>query len=249
MLTKDYYIWLRDYLPIVTYVNGKRYIAKAIYKPSYMYVEESKPLNSAGREIPAKLGLRFSELPLIWDGGNLTHNWKGIGIITKRLLKDNKKFNERQIRYLLKKHLGLRKIIFIDEEPFDKTGHVDGVVRFVKHNVLIVGSYPIEYKKGHKYLEYIAELLKHKLGKNFQIVRIPNEYPENKYYQGIPSAWGNRINYLQDYKKIYLPVYGLRKNDEEAINTISDLGFTVIPVRCDKLSRMGGVLNCITWQY
>lgn len=239
---KNHKIWIRDYYPIT---NGKQYIAKAIYKPSYMPVYESKPLHLIGRSI-----INCTKIPLVWDGGNLTHNGYGVAIITEKLLKDNKKkFTKDDIELIIKKNLGFRKLIFIHKEWGDVTGHVDGMVRFIDRYILVVASYPEDYKSGYKFYTELANFLRLKLGTKYKIIRLINEKPENKKYQGIPSAWGNRINFLQVIKTIFLPVYGVKINDTKAISTFENEGFKVITVRCDKISPMGGVLNCVSWEH
>lgn len=214
-----------------------------------MPVYESKPLDKAGWNLADKLNINCSELPLILDGGNITHNGYGTAIITEQIVKDNKNFSRVKIKNLLKEKLGLHQVIFIKKEWGDVTGHVDGMMRFISRNKLVVSSYPDSYKYGCKFYDDIVKYLKFKLGKKYKIIRLMNEVPENKKCEGIASAWGNRVNFLQVGKLIYLPVYGIPLQDELAIKTLENEGFKVIPVRCDELSRMGGVLNCITWQY
>jgi len=214
-----------------------------------MPVYESKPLDKAGWDLADKLNINCSELPLILDGGNITHNGYGIAIITEQIVKDNKKLSQIKIKDLLKEKLGLHQVVFIKKELGDVTGHVDGMVRFISRYKIVVSSYPDSYKYGYKFYDCIVKYLKSKLGNKYKILRLINEIPENKKYEGIPSAWGNRVNFLQVGKLIYLPVYGIHLHDELARKTLEQEGFKVFPVRCDKLSRMGGVLNCITWQY
>lgn len=214
-----------------------------------MPVYESLPLDKAGWELADKLNINCSELPLVLDGGNITHNDYGTAIITEQIFKDNTKLSRSKIKRLLMEKLGLRQVIFIKKEWGDVTGHIDGMARFISRYRLVVSDYPKSYKYGCKFYDEIVKYLKSKLGKKFKIIRLINEIPENKKCQGIPSAWGNRINFLQVGKIIYLPVFGISANDSLAIITLKNEGYKVIPVRCDKLSRMGGVLNCITWQY
>lgn len=249
MSINDSSIWIRDWAPIVTQVFSKTYVSKAIYKPSYMPVYESKPLDKAGWELADKLNINCSELPLILDGGNITHNRYGTAIITEQIIKDNINLTLLEIKKLLRLKLGLKNVIIVKKEWGDVTGHIDGMVRFISRYKLVVSSYPEKYKYGCQFYDDVVKYLKLKLGKKYKFMRIINEIPENRKYEGIPSAWGNRVNFLLVDKLIYLPVYGIKDNDKKAIVTLEDEGFKVIPVKCEKLSRFGGVLNCITWQY
>ncbi len=214
-----------------------------------MPVYESKPLDKAGWDLADKLNIKCSELPLILDGGNITHNGYGTAIITEQIVKDNKNLSRVKIKNLLKEKLGLHQVIFIKKEWGDVTGHVDGMMRFISRYKLVVSSYSESYKYGCKFYDNIVMFFKSILGKKFKIIRLINEIPEDKKSEGIPSAWGNRVNFLQVDKLIYLPIYGVPLHDKQAKKTFEKEGFKVIPVRCDELSRLGGVLNCITWQY
>lgn len=72
--------------------------------------------------------------------------------------------------------------------------------------------------------------------------------PEGGCRGGIPSAFGNYVNFLRVRGLVVLPSYGLPE-DELARKIIADLLPTtdVCILDCAELSREGGVLNCATW--
>ena len=88
------------------------------------------------------------------------------------------------------------------------------------------------------------------LQKEFKVVRICNANPKQLGGENIASAYGNYINYFRIGNKIFLPQYGIADMDKKAKEEYEKF-FTVIPIcyDIDKLSDLGGVLNCITWSY
>ncbi len=149
------------------------------------------------------------------------------------------------------KYLGINNLVFIDTEPGDKTGHIDGTARFLDETTLAVAAYPAMYKLENKRLDDNEAYLAEKLGPAFTIFRIPNGPIEMRKTEGIDSARGNHLNFLRVGKYLFLPCYG-DNEDEEArieINTHQS-GIKVVPVGGEnviELSRFGGVFNCISW--
>ena len=74
--------------------------------------------------------------------------------------------------------------------------------------------------------------------------------------EGIASAFGNHLNFLRLGNKILFPYYNheiskepIEKFKSELIR--SQIDIEVVPIEIPglkELARMGGVLNCITWQ-
>ncbi|MCI0473120.1 MAG: agmatine deiminase family protein, partial [Ignavibacteria bacterium] len=148
---------------------------------------------------------------------------------------------------------GIKKLIIFPVEPGDVTGHIDGVVRFANSNTIIAGDYPPGYREGYEYCRKIKTILEEELP-DFGIVSLRNEVPEdlNKNVS-MPSATGNHVNFLLIENKLFMPDYELNA-DDIAYNTLIEnlTGVEVIRVKSKYLTRIskdGGVLNCITWQF
>ena len=198
-------IWIRDWAPILARdENGITTAIKFIYSPQYQTQKESKYGKEAGKKLAEILYIPVIEIPLILDGGNFTHNGKGIGIVTNRIISDNEDYSITEIKDIFRKYLGIEKLIFIPVEPGDITGHIDGSVRFVNENTLLVGVYPDEYRKDENsisFFEYeeakmftirLANNLKKELGNKFRIVKVTNaipHYPKRK--NDFSPAFGN----------------------------------------------------------
>jgi agmatine/peptidylarginine deiminase len=76
------------------------------------------PLEVAGHEI-------------VLDGGNFIHNGQRTAITTNRIIADNENLFVQQIRDVFWMRLNIENLLIIPVEPGDRTGHVDGIVRFI----------------------------------------------------------------------------------------------------------------------
>jgi len=253
-------IWIRDFAPI-TIIQGELKTALQFeYAPSYVEKKDHKYLlqdHNAGETLWMKLkGDGVGSMYFKWDMGNLTHNGNGHAIVTNRLIADNQSVNiEHELRPMLHVFTGFKNIHFIPTEHDDKTGHVDGMVRFIDEKVLVVGSYPLGVE-NHNLMDMVAEELKQDLGSEFTVLRLENGIPEDYESEGVGSAYGNHMNFLRINDTILFPYYSDDISKEPMNGFVSDLKYNnisinVIPVDIPELkdlARLGGVLNCISWQ-
>ena len=105
--------------------------------------------------------------------------------------------------------LNINNLIILPEEPGDETGHINGMVRFVKGKTVIVGSYPESWSKDKRFMDFIAEKHKKELGDVYRIIRVPNGIPPGEKSEGIASAVGNHINFLRFGNRLFLSCYGI----------------------------------------
>lgn len=243
-------IWLRDYCGLPAR-NGTASpcVCKFRYRPLYLSRDEAEAGDAAGRELAAALGLLARDVPLVLDGGNLTHDGAGTAIVTDRILADNMPKSAPEIRELLRLNCGVQRLILVPEEPGDSTGHVDGMVRFLGPGLVAVGAYPDAYPEGKVFMDGLAETLGEELGPGYRIVRVPNDEPEDVCTEGIASAAGNRVNFLRVGNLCLVPGYGTpgdRGAAETLRNAMPQLDLRLVS-GCTELARAGGVLNCISW--
>jgi len=253
-------IWIRDYAPLISQECGVNIPVKFLYRPSYVggkYGDYIKDEDKLGEKLGIELvygGIRFVEF--IWDMGNLTHNGAGVAIISNKFIADNQENNvEHELKPILHVFCGFSKIIFIPTEPGDKTGHVDGMVRFIDEKVLVVGAYP-PGSRNHTFMNILTKNLSQDLGDDYTIIRLENGECEDLETEGIASAYGNHMNFLRLGNKILMPSYGQAISQKPIDMFKNDLAFhnldiEVVPVEISEikdLARLGGVLNCITWQ-
>ncbi len=214
---KPYDIWIRDWSPLCAVDDsGKSIYIKAKYSPAYLDYNEADPCDNAGQvlaELSNNENIRF---PLVWDLGNITHNGNGTAIATKRIISDNEGFSEKGIQDLFNQMLGINKLIFIDEEPGDATGHVDGLIRFIGENRLIIARYPAICVEENKYIDGVKQQIQMESGNSFEFIDIPNGLFIDESDEGVPSSFGNHINYLHLGSSLLMPTYGI-DSDEAAL--------------------------------
>lgn len=244
-------IWIRDFAPLQVRTAEEYVLVKQHYAPFY-FKRNDQEYAKAGNELTKNLNQlikkRVIQLgnkpdPLIIDGGNPTVNGDGMAITTDRIISDNRSYAIEEIRRIFKEKLGISELIVLPVEPGDVTGHVDGMVRFISRQVVVVADYPEEYPEGRKFYNTIASSL---TDKGLTVVRLLNAIPlETK---GFPPATGNYINFLRIENKILLPRY---KGQESLFNkakaTLESYVSEVIGIDCDLLAKKGGVLNCISY--
>jgi len=235
-------IWIRDWAPVVVKnESGKSAGIKAIYRPRYVPRSSALRLDDlAGTALASLLGLPLTNVPLVWDFGNLAYNGRGNAIITNRLIGDNETLSIDAIRNILHKKLEFARIIFIPVEPGDATGHTDGTIRFLDENRLLIAQYPKSYALGHKFMEEQMEFFFARLG--VELVRMPQPTPEDHMAEGIGSAFGCYMNYLRYGNTVFMPNYGIR-HDSKANRILRNAGMTVVPIRSRHIIH-SDISNC-----
>jgi agmatine deiminase len=250
-------IWIRDFGPFYVSFLGKVKAVKSIYTPTYLKtnreLEGAEHNNVLGYLMAhGSKGELEDDINLVWDGGNIAYNAAGFAIITNRLISDNEGRSIENIKANLKEKLFLDDILFVPVEPGDDTGHVDGLIRFVDPDTVIIGQYQETYEDQNIYCDQITEMLRSARPK-VKIHRLTNGYTNESRY-GIASAVGNYLNFLRVGEVFFVPQYGgtyaqLDAGAIELFQKIAGDPQKVIAVEgCAVLAEYGGVLNCITKQ-
>lgn len=249
-------IWFRDYMPVKR--NDGKYVLFN-YDPFYLkpkWQHKLTPWNNIV-SICKKLNVKFIDgIEIKLDGGNVVSGF-GKAIITNIVFKENAVSNNpsEQATFIekLNKYLDY-EIIIIPHQPDDPLSHSDGVVRFLDRKTVLVNDFSsVSNPKLRESKSYLNSFFG-RLGKNgLNIIQIPYSPIYEKGDDGIPSATGIYINYLETEKTIFLPQFGdnLIEKDAEALESFTELfkevKKNVVPVKADEIARKGGVLNCVTW--
>jgi agmatine deiminase len=237
LLAKTCDVWARDYCPIQ--VQGKRFV-KFRYCPDYLQGRYERLIthDDVCKQMEDLGNIQNPEI--ILDGGNVVSS-RSKAILTDKVFRENPNWKQNRLRSKLAELLQVDQCVMIPQETGDTIGHSDGVVRFLKENLVVVNDYSkVDPAYGRRLRTALA---KHGL----EIKTLPH-FREDRSEDGIPSALGNYINFLRVGNLIVVPAYG-KPEDEKACRTLERLcpKATVIPLNCVKLSRKGGVLNCVTW--
>ncbi len=231
--TKD--IWCRDYMPVE--IGPGRYV-QFQYRPAYLKGCPQLRTENAG----ALLRLRNCKSSrLVIDGGNIV-GYGGTAILTNRVYQDNPRVGRAALRRRLCEELEIKKLIVVPTEPGDILGHADGVLRFVDERTMVVNDYRMVAPAYGQAIE--AVLRRH----GFATVRCPYKPSNAVGPDGIPSAVGVYINFLQTKRVVFCSIFG-QKADDRALRLLEEVfpKLRVVPINCRELADCGGVLNCVTW--
>lgn len=224
-------IWLRDFMPVQT--RSGRWISFR-YEPSYLdgYSELRTDFR---RDIAAYLNLPVVYSDINLDGGNIVFSpSRRIVIVSDRILLENPEIPTDHLLEQLEQLLEAR-ILLIPSLKSDRTGHADGMVRFVDETIVIGNSVPA--RNG------LEQRIQRTLESHGLTVL---DFP----YWDAPgdSAVGCYLNYLETENCVFLPVFGL-KQDHTAIDAAKRIfSKPVVPVLLREVARDGGCLNCISWE-
>jgi agmatine deiminase len=251
-------VWCRDYMPVKS-ASGE--YVRFTYHPEYMRGIKKYENNFPDVEmILQKIGLEATPSEIALDGGAIEIFGKK-GIVSDRVFRDNKNKTSAEIYSELKDLLALDQLIVIPQYPYDFTGHVDGLVRFIDENRVVVNDLNKELKQSEADENQYRKKLIENWVYAFQSALISagleiNELPVSVKENGSPnSGEGIYINFLLLPDLIIMPVYGdekekeVMKIDDAAMEKLAGLYDVrkVIKVNAKKLSQMGGMINCVTW--
>lgn len=125
---------MRDFSPVLP-----KHQVKFSYKPKYLKSKDAKFVESEFMKVWGKMDVQFKRSELILDGGNVVDNNSNKVIISERIFLENKGKTPQVLQNELGNLLSA-KVAFIPD-PEDTTGHADGIVAFLKDDVLLIGDY------------------------------------------------------------------------------------------------------------
>lgn len=231
-------VWIRDVAPVIT-----TRLVKFKYKPQYLDNDVSEDLNQSFSEWLNEKNFNVKYSNLVLDGGNVVWNKKDTIIVTNRILEDNPNLTKNEIIEQLKEELKVKHVILINPEPGDILAHADGMVKFINKDTLFIS----DFLGDSNFRKKIENTIKQEVP-NMKFIVMTSAYTEQGQYDNdIASAKGLYINILETNEAYYVPQFGLNK-DKTMLNFIKNhTDKPVIPINIDKLSTMGGAMNCLTW--
>jgi agmatine deiminase len=265
-------VWCRDFMPIQ--VGPQRFV-QFLYAPRYLVEDDLSwdYITPPGLVYPPWLRAlppdRVRVVPLVLDGGSVIGNER-VALVSERIFRDNIGWApcalaRGALARVLARELCVEHVEFVPEPPDDFTGHLDGSIRIVSADRVVVGipphgdGYipPADHLGLYRHaLEYARLLIAIAQDLGFQVIELidvsylaPECPPDN--VQGLYA------NFLQlGPCNIYLPQWGiqLQQYDEIALHELVEAGFHVIPVPAHEFAEdpdlAGGAINCVTssWQ-
>lgn len=234
-------IWCRDYLPVQ--VNEDKFV-QFVYDPEYMQGKWKRFITEP-KFVTKTIGIKPIPSMLKIDGGNVVRSSKKV-ILTKKILKENEGIEKNELKAILLKELDVEKVILIPHEPYDYTGHADGMIRFIDENTVLLNDFS-------QVSEAFERKIKQRLESNnlkYEILTYKPYHKKNLW--GDDTAIGNYINFLEIQDLIIMPKYNLPEYVELNAQAHQEIikyypNHKIEVIDCTDIATDGGVLNCISW--
>lgn len=242
--TKD--IWAVDYMPVQ--VSEKKYV-QFTYNPDYLQTDKWRKTISDVDMLCRQIGIAPVKSGLVVDGGNVCR-WDDKVLMTTKVFLENPKLGEMEVIRQLEDLLEVKQLVFVPIELEDITGHADGMARFLSPNKVLVNEWETDWGKNakdkqRKYQQNHTDFLASLYSAGLVWEELPCAMYDNS---NTDSAKGLYLNYLELEGLIFLPTFGLEK-DEQAIARAKAVfpDKTVVPIPSADICGEGGVINCATW--
>lgn len=253
--------WCRDYLPVR---NAAGQLVQFKYAPGYMTdTKKWKARIPEPKALHKELGLTGDQVAysnIILDGGNVELRGRK-AIVSDRVFRDNRQNDkykdELRLLNALQEALDVEQLIIVPQHPFDFTGHVDGLVRFIDADTVLINNLQPDLDFALDEAERIKNPPKCKQIEAWYYAFLMALSNAGLQWETLPysatsngkdkDAAGIYLNFLQLEDCIIMPVFG-RKEDKEAATKLRKLyNKEVIKVEASELAREGGIINCISW--
>jgi agmatine deiminase len=248
-------IWLRDTAPrfLVGEAGSRAAVVFAFNGWGGKYVLEHD--DRVAERVAAIAGLRTFRVPFILEGGAVDVDGEGTALVTRQcLLNPNRNggIEPQQAEAVLRQSLGIEKVLWLGSGLLnDHTdGHVDTVVRFVRHGVVVAMEPRTDDDPNAGVLRALlreAEGLRDARGRGVEVVRVPSPGRVlDSEGRVMPASY---VNFYVANACVAVPTYGVPW-DDEAVELVGRLFPDRRPLGVDARSLLtgGGALHCITQQ-
>lgn len=194
---------------------------------------------------------------LVLEGGSIHVDGEGTLLTTKECLLNknrNPHLSKDDIENQVKKHLGVKKIIWLNQGLFgDETdGHVDNIACFARPGVILLQTCKDPEDPNYAITNENLAILRNSkdaLGRHIEIIEIPQ--PPARYYNEVPLT----LSYLNFYlvnEGLILPIFGedAKETDKQAEEILQKVypNRKIVTVDGMALIKEGGNVHCITQQ-
>jgi len=234
--TKD--IWIRDFGPVQTHKN--RFV-QFRYDPDYL--KDNQELKTDISIVNKNKYLLFKDKVysnIVLDGGNIVRINKDVVVMVDKIYSENKRYKRDNLRKLISSQLGVKKIIVIPKEPYDKIGHSDGVLFPLSSNLVVMNDYK-NIEPGYR--DRLIRILK---DNRIEFVEIPYKIPHNWRYT--ISAYGNYVNMLRVKNVVFIPSYGIKEDEivRSIVKGVVGGSVELVSINTLDISAEGGAIHCAT---
>lgn len=186
---------------------------------------EFRDHHEAARQLGRLLyGESHDEIPLRLSPLQITHNGRGTALISNRVITENEHLSLTEIRERLRIHAGLETVIFVPVPETEPQGFIDGHVRFVDHDRLLIAEplpNDLDSRDQHRDL---LRLLDEELDSDIQHVRVPRPGTD-------PLAGASYLHLIQVDSELIVPQFGASE-DKPVVsllkNTLPEMNIVTI---------------------
>ncbi|MDI9400799.1 MAG: agmatine deiminase family protein [Verrucomicrobiota bacterium] len=250
--------WCRDHGPIFVVKDMDAHCHRAVLDWDYNAWGGKYPPFDLDDEVPIHVA-HYRSLPLfqpkmILEGGAIDVNGCGTLLTTRSCLLNpnrNPYLSQAQIEAKLKKYLGVRHILWLEEGIIgdDTDGHIDDITRFVSVDTVVTAVEKNKEDGNYEILQRNLELLKNMQdqdGNPLKVVELP--MPDPVYHEGerMPASYANF--YIANHAVI-VPTYRCNQ-DAKALETLQSCfpGREVVGIDSIDLIWGLGSFHCISQQ-
>lgn len=233
--TKD--LWVVDFMPLQVQED---YFVQYQYDPDYLKPKKEQYSKTDPSKVYNEIGIVPNKVNIVLDGGNIVKSKHKV-IITTKVFKENPNYPEQNLITEIKNQLEVDQVIIIPQEPNDFVGHADGMVRFIDEETVLINQYPSG--KIYQDFGYAFRWSLRNAGLNY--IELPYTSWQNEDEN---DATGCYINFLEVGKTIFYPVFA-QHADQLALIQLRQVfkDREIIDIDCRELAKLGGVLNCASW--
>ena len=232
-------IWVRDFGPIAVTTNtGRPQIIDLDYAGKRRRNDDRVP-----QRVAQFLGMPIVSSGLRLEGGNLLSNGRGVLLTTSRILDQNfeRGLGYRDVVLRLQQLYGCRTPILLEPLNGEPTGHIDMFAAFTDATTVVVGTLkPAVDPVNSELLDRNAQRLS---AAGLRVVRLP--MPDHG-----DGTWRSYTNVLFANGKLLVPTYAAtdvagRKRALSIYRTLLP-DWSIVPVDCTEVIRLGGALHCLS---
>lgn len=250
-------VWARDHGPITVLRNGRGLHLDFTFNGWGGKFESARD-NRITREMDALKAFSHpvETVDFVLEGGGIESDGGGTLLTTERCLlasTRNPTMNREQIEDLLKRQLGLRRVLWLKRGDMlgdDTDGHIDTVARFCDPATIAYQACEDRNDAHFEELRAMAEELaafRTDFDRPYKLVPLPLPAPiHDDTGRRLPAGYAN---FLILNNAVLVPIYA-DANDGEALNRLRPCfpGRHVIGVDCRALIEQYGSLHCVTMQ-
>ena len=259
IINPTYDSWIRDYGPLTIKNNsGERLMTRWQFNGwGGKYGDDYKKDSLATVGLSKYLKSKICDVDFVLEGGSIEVNGKGLLITsTNCLLNENRNANysKTEIELILKKHLGIKKVIWLSGEikGDDTDGHIDDAVRLVADNTVVCIREQNKNDENYHAIESLYQDLckeSDQDGNPLKVVALPMPEPVYDEYQEGMRLPASYANFLITNNKVLVPVFNC-KQDHEALQVLQEIFKTrkVVGIYARHLISGFGAVHCLSMQ-